>query len=323
MLALRERSLCSLSLDGGMKMRSLLKVGKVMLSSLASALALFSCKVGGFSGIEHVEQIEKTLSFEGVELVKLRNVNGSVKITSWEKPDVLVKATKKVKAISEEKAKEYAQEVKVRIEKVDDTIEIITEHPKGRKPRFIRSVGVAYDVTMPQRANLDASSTNGSIGVDGIIGETSANTTNGSVSIKGCEGKLIVTTTNGRVDIEKVSGNVRTKTSNGNISVRLAMVDGESRFETINGSINVGIEEGHSIPLTANTTNGSIIVELPSDFAADVEASTTNGRIHSELPITTVGKISKTSLHGELNGGGPLMKLKTTNGNVSIRSSKL
>ena len=302
-------------------MRFLLRTGTIMLNSFVSVLTLFGCKIGGFGGIEHVEQIEKSLSFEGVELVKLRNVNGSMKITSWEKPEVFVKATKKVKATSEEKAKEYAQEVKIRIEKVDDTIEIITEHPKVWKPRFIRSVSVAYDVRMPQEANLNATSTNSSINVDGIIGETSANTSNGSVSIRGCDGKLILKTTNGRVNIEEVSGNVKAKTSNGSISAKLAMVDRESRFETTNGSIGIQIKEGRSVPLTANTTNGSITVELPPDFAADIEANTTNGRIHSELPITVVGKISKTSLHGKLNDGGPLMKLKTTNGKINIKES--
>ena len=300
-------------------MKSLLKIGMVMLNSLASALALSGC-FAMKSG--YIEQIEERLSFEGVELVKLRNVNGSVRITSWEKPEVVVKATKKVKATSEEKAKEYAQEVKIRIEKIGDTIEIVTEHPKGRKPKFIGSVNVEYDVTMPRDANLDATSTNGNMNVAGIIGEILANTTNGSVSIQDCEGQLIVKTTNGRVNVEEVSGNVRVKTTNGSISAKLAMLDGESGFETTNGSIDVQMEEGHSGPLTVHTTNGSITVELPSDFAADVEANTSNGKIYSDLPITVAGKISKTSLHGELNGGGPLMKLKTTNGKINIRSSQ-
>lgn len=302
-------------------MKYSLKTGMVMLNSLVSALALVGCQTMAWFGgtAEYVEEFEKSLSFEGVGLVRLRNVNGGVRITSWEEPQVLVKATKKVKATSEEKAKEYAQEVKIRVEKVDDVIEIITEHPKGHKPNYIKSVNVEYDVKMPKETNLDASSTNGSMKVDGIIGETSAKTTNGSMNIRDCKGTLTVKTTNGRVNIAEVSGRVEAKTSNGGISVKLAMIDEEGKFETTNGSVDVRIEEGHSVPLTANTTNGSITVELPSDFAADVEAKTTNGRIRSDLPITVAGKISKTSLHGDLNGGGPLMKLKTTNGNISIR----
>jgi len=301
-----------------------LKTGMILLNSFVSALALLGCQATAWFGgtSEYIEEIEESLSFEGVELVRLRNVNGGVRITSWDSPEVFVKATKKVKATSEEKAKEYAQEVKIRIEKVDDAIEIVTEHPKGRQPKFIKGVSVQYDVTMPKEANLDASSTNGSMNVTGIIGETEARTSNGSVKIIDCEGKLTVKTTNGRVELEEVSGNVGVKTSNGSISAGLAMIDGESEFETTNGSVDVRIEADHSVPLAAHTTNGSITVELPSDFAADVEVNTTNGRIRSDLPITVAGKISKTSLQGELNSGGPLMKLKTTNGNINIRSSK-
>ena len=305
-------------------MKYSLKTGMILLNSFVSALALLGCQTTAWFGgtSEYIEEIEESLSFEGVELVKLRNINGSVSINSWEKPEVFVKATKKVKATSEEKAQEYAEEVKIRIGKVDDVLEIVTEHPKGRKPSFIKNVSVQYDVTMPKEANLDASSTNGGMNVTGIIGETEARTTNGSVKIIGCEGKLTVKTTNGRVELEEVSGNVGAKTSNGGISAGLAMIDGESEFETTNGSLDVRIEKGDSVPLTAHTTNGSIKVHLPSDFVANVEAKTTNGHIRSDLPITVAGKISKTSLQGELNGGGPLMKLKTTNGNINIRSSE-
>jgi DUF4097 and DUF4098 domain-containing protein YvlB len=306
--------------------KSSLKIGTVTLSSLVLALTLLGCQIGDISlvgTIEYVEQLERNLSFEGVESVKLRNVNGNVRITSWEEPRVSVKATKKVWATSEEKAKEYAKEVRIRIEKVGDTIEIVTEHPKGRRPRSIRKASVTYNVTMPKKANLDASSTNGSITIVEITGEISAKTTNGSISIRGCEGKLVAKTTNGGVNMKEVSGNVEAKTVNGGILVRSATLDGESRFKTTNGSIELQIGEGRSAPLTASTTNGSITVGLPSSFAADIEASTVHGHIYSDLPITVVGKISKTSLHGKLNGGGELMRLRTVNGKINVRSDKL
>jgi len=207
--------------------------------------------------------------------------------------------------------------VKIRIEKIDDTIEIITEHPKGGKPNYIKNVSASYEVQMPQKANIDIGSTNGGINIYKIIGETLVKTTNGSVNISSCEGSIDAKTTNGQVHLDDVSGNVNINTSNGKISANIAMLDGESNFRTTNGSID--IVEGYSVPLEAQTTNGSITVGLPENFSADLQANTKNGKIYSELPINVQGEISKNSLYGKLNNGGVIVKLKTTNGKISIK----
>jgi hypothetical protein len=61
-----------------------------------------------------------------------------------------------------------------------------------------------------------------------------------------------------------------------------------------------------------------IQVTLPENVRADLEANTTNGSVTSELPLSLQGEISKRRMEGKINGGGPLLKLRTTNGGISI-----
>lgn len=57
---------------------------------------------------------------------------------------------------------------------------------------------------------------------------------------------------------------------------------------------------------------------MPDGFAARLEAETVHGDIQTDLPITVRGRIGK-ELSGDLNGGGPTVRLETTNGGISIR----
>ena len=68
------------------------------------------------------------------------------------------------------------------------------------------------------------------------------------------------------------------------------------------------------------TTNGGIHARLPRAFAARVDAANTNGSIETNLPILVTGSQSKHSLHGTINGGGPELRLRTTNGSIHINS---
>lgn len=251
---------------------------------------------------EEVENIETSIPFSDVNSVLLKNINGSVRILTWEKPEVYVKATKKVKFRDAQRGEEYAKNVKVNVDKVGDRIEIVTSHPKGDTPRYIKSVSVEYDISMPQKANLEASTLNGNVSVGGISGWLKASTLNGSVVLN------------------NIHGSLGAKTTNGNINAKISFLEGGGEFQTVNGSIDVLASEANLVPINAQTVNGSISLKIPSNFAANLEAGVVNGSINCELPVSVQGKLDRRSLKGKLNGGGEEMKVKTVNGNIAISS---
>jgi DUF4097 and DUF4098 domain-containing protein YvlB len=71
--------------------------------------------------------------------------------------------------------------------------------------------------------------------------------------------------------------------------------------------------------ITLGTTNGALRLRLPDGTGADLDASTTNGsiRLDADTNLVPEGR-RKNRLRGDLAGGGPSVRLRTTNGSISI-----
>ena len=144
-----------------------------------------------------------------------------------------------------------------------------------------RSKQVDYTVRAPSWVNLKLDSTNGAIEVVGIGGRLDAESTNGNIRAVGLGGGATVETTNGNVHLE---------------FARLG--------------------EGG---LKSSTTNGDITLGLPRDVRANLNAKVTNGNIGTtDLSVTTTEQ-SRRRLQAQLGGGGPEVRLSTTNGDIRVK----
>ncbi len=96
-----------------------------------------------------------------------------------------------------------------------------------------------------------------------------------------------------------MAGTVHGRTTNGGLSIELAGArwDGEG--------------------LDVATTNGGVTLAAPDDYSARLEVGTTNGGIHVDFPVMISGKIQK-ELSTTLGSGGALIRVKTTNGGVTL-----
>jgi hypothetical protein len=127
-------------------------------------------------------------------------------------------------------------------------------------------------------------------------------TQNGGIKIVGVRGELDFETQNGGITLEDIGGDVHGRTQNGGVDVSLT------------GSEWVG--EG----LDVQTTNGGVTLTVPEDFRANLETGTVNGSFNTDLPITLRGQLRSRRITTELNGGGPSIRLVTTNGGVRLRA---
>jgi DUF4097 and DUF4098 domain-containing protein YvlB len=146
-----------------------------------------------------------------------------------------------------------------------------------------RDTEVEFTVRLPAGVKVEASSTNGSIEIDGATSE------------------VIAHTTNGRIEARSSGGPVRASTTNGDVYVRTGALDTHDT--------------------EYRTTNGSITVELPATTNADLEMHTTNGSISSDFPVMMEGTFSRRDMRGTLGKGGPRIRLSTTNGSIRLRKA--
>jgi hypothetical protein len=130
------------------------------------------------------------------------------------------------------------------------------------------------------------------------------------------------TANNGPLGVEGVQGRIRLETRNGPINLR--DVGGDVYARARNGPLNVALSGStwEGAGLDAETRNGPISVSIPAGYAAVLETGTVNGPFETEIPLQVRIEPGESDrrFRVELGGGGPLVRVVTTNGPVSIES---
>jgi hypothetical protein len=241
-------------------------------------------------GATLTETIDRTIDVRPGAALTLSNVNGRVTVTAWDQPRVHIVARKEVEAARDE-VQDVMKALRVEIVAKDGGVLVKTHHPKRSEDgmgffEWLLGGGVdaevRYDITVPRSMNVEVENTNGSIRLSNVSGRHDLETTNGKIEVAGCAGTLEASTTNGSISAELVKAD--------------------------------------AAAMSLETTNGRIEIAVPSTFAASIDAATTNGAIKTDLPVATT-RLERNSLRGSINGGGPTLRLRTTNGGIEIRAA--
>lgn len=198
------------------------------------------------------------------------------------------------------------------------------------------------------KGKINAESGGGNVvvvsGLQGAVLETGG----GGIEVQRCTGSLKVTTGGGSIDLGEIAGPAEIETGGG--SIRLSSATGAVRAETGGGSITLngvtaaraetaaggivakfvsGAERTDSV---LETSAGDITVYLAPDLSMTVRASIDLANGHrirsdfSEIRVVTEGGEwgpGSATAEGKLNGGGPVLKVRTTTGNINfIRASR-
>ena len=171
-------------------------------------------------------------------------------------------------------------------EALADAVEVIYTGGRIRAegPRSGRreSWSVSFEIYTPYDSDLDLEANNGGISISDVRGEITFRTQNGGVHLEG------------------VGGDVRGRTQNGGLKVEL---EGDRWDGT---------------GLDVETQNGGVTIDVPQGYSAEFETGTVNGGIDLGFPITVSGRL-RSNIRTTLGDGGPLVRVKTTNGGVTVR----
>lgn len=197
--------------------------------------------------------------------------NGGVEVQGWDRDEVEVRARVWANARSEERAREIAEAVTLRVE----SGRIVADGPDtGRREGW----GVSYRISVPHRTDLEIETHNGGVDVADVTGDIRFDATNGGVHLVG------------------VAGDVRGRTTNGGLHVELQGDRWEGAgldAETTNGGVRLYVPSDYSAQLVTETVNGGIDIDFPV---------TVRGRIGRRLE-TTLGEGGPTIRVVTTNGG--------------------
>jgi hypothetical protein len=162
----------------------------------------------------------------------------------------------------------------------------------------------------------DIRTSGGSISARSIRGDVDASTSGGSVSVAGAGGRVDIETSGGGITVDAAGGDISASTSGGGIRIRDAA--GHVEAHTSGGPIDVAFLAGNGRGGDLSTSGGGISVTLDPSVGLSLDVTASGGGVQADVPVTVRGTISRQALRGELNGGGPLLRIRTSGGGVRL-----
>jgi hypothetical protein len=162
---------------------------------------------------------------------------------------------------------------------------------KAENPNVDHDWSVSYEIHVPRSTNLNLA------------------VQNGGISIVRVDGSAEFEAINGGVFLRDVSGSFKGKALNGGLFVRLSGTGWKGSG------------------LDVVSTNGGVNIDMPEKYAAHIEIGTLYGRFASDFPGLKLEGIDSSEkrnnvIKTDINGGGPTVRLVTSNGGVRIGTAK-
>jgi len=247
-------------------------------AALGVVAALAACNLQFSTGIEAKSSWSRSYKVADSATLEIREPNGRITIEAADGHEIQVSATRVAKAPTEEAAKAAAEKIQINEAVSDDRVAL--DSTVGMQLTSGLSQSVDYDIKVPRSISLLIKVTNSQVNVTSVTGMIKIEATNGEITIAGLERGADIDTVNGRVivNIAKVG------------------VDGV-RVKSVNGAIEVGVPADGKATLAARVSNGAVEVE--------------------NLQLQTSEK-SHQRVEGTIGGGGPEIRLDTTNGLIKI-----
>jgi DUF4097 and DUF4098 domain-containing protein YvlB len=253
-------------------------------------------QIGDWGQAKYERTVQQQTSLNPGSNLLLQTSSGSIIVTGGDVTECSVIATIVGRAPSEEEAQLLAEQVKIELETVGDTLTVKAEKPP-RKNRC--SVSISYDITVPKQTNIECASSYGSIEISNIKGKISGKTSSGSIEAKNIEGPAAnLDTSYGSVKCRNITAdNITVKSSSGSITAEI--IKGSAQLTTSYGSITCTDMSSGDIKLKTSSGN----VKITNASFGECEAHTSYGSIVSD----------------ELKGRS--IKLNSGSGSISLTAS--
>ncbi len=281
--------------------------------------------------------VEKTFSVTPGGTLRIETEGGSIRVQTSTDSVVKITAKEKIRADSEAEADELLKKLDLTIEAQGSDVTAIAKYERPTGLRWGNTpVQVDFIVSIPTRFAADLKTSGGDIVVGDLDGKIRARTSGGDVRLGKISGEINASTSGGNMELAEGRSETKLSTSGGNIA--LGRVAGPTEVSTSGGDIKAAEVENI---FTAKTSGGNVTATFVGGLRGDSLLSTSGGRVKASVEPATgfqldastsggavkadgltitieKGGAGKSRLAGAVNGGGPLLKLRSSGGDIVI-----
>ncbi|HEV2803540.1 MAG TPA: DUF4097 family beta strand repeat-containing protein [Chthoniobacterales bacterium] len=256
-----------------------------------------------------------------------------VEITTSETESLRAEFIREFKVNNAQEADALRQKLDVQMTKTGNDVKVTVRWAGDRRnDRDLRKVRVNFRIAMPRKFNLDlrtigsgrigdidgavkAMMRGGSVQFHNVTGPVRARTDGGSITVHDIGGDLDATSNGGSVAAGRVTGKVFARANGGSIAIAEATDAIDVR--AAGGSVAAYISKQPRSDSKLIAEAGNVELRLPESIAMNIDAACSAGRLSSDFSL--YGHQDDDRLKGTINGGGPLVMVRASAGNVYIR----
>jgi hypothetical protein len=275
-------------------------------------------------------------------VLRVETHGGGIQVSPGGDGTVRVTARQKIRASSEAEADELLRKLELTFEQNGNDVRVVSKYerqPWGFRIGAWPPVQVDLVITVPASFATDLHTSGGSITIGNLGGkahlrtsggsikagkigaQVNARTSGGSITVEAAGAEVDLETSGGSITVGNVAGPARISTAGG--SIRIGSVENTLRAHTSGGSIRAAIAGALKEDCVLSTSGGSVRVNVDKAAAFRLDASASGGSVDAE-GITLMlekGGSNRSRLAGAVNGGGPLLKLRSSGGGITLRAN--
>ncbi len=304
----------------------------------------------GLAFLESAEgSFERALSVSGPVELDVGTGSGSITIRSGNTNTVRIIGEVRARDISRQQAEQKLQYIVANppVEQAGNRISI------GRisKEEYRRNVSISYMIETPPETRVRANTGSGNQEIEGVRGPVEADTGSGNIRVVEIAEEVNADTGSGNIEVisagrglkagtgsgniraRRISGPVKLGTGSGDISVE-QVGEGDATLESGSGTIEasgvrgaLGAETGSGSIRASGTPSrewsvesgsGGVTLRLDSDAGCTLDLKAGSGRISVRPSLTETEIVSRKEVRGKIRGGGALIRVRTSSGNITI-----
>jgi len=294
-------------------------IGRTIKESMSFSLDLGDPDA---SGEEYSEIVERDFAVGPRPGLRVRNVSGDTKISVGTDGAIHVKARKRVRGTSEERAKRLLENVEVRMEQEGNDVLLkphLYEQDRGWADLFRGGrVAVDFEIRVPREVRIEAHTVSGDLTLAGTRGPVEAQSVSGELDLNDIQGPLRLKTVSGDGELAEFAGQLAANTVSGDLTFDKVRLHG-SDIVTVSGDVRIDGELAADREHRMKTISGDVELRLTGG-SYDVRFTTMSGDLESEMKgdISGEGRRAKRIVIGKAE---TQVSVKTMSGDLEIRAS--
>jgi DUF4097 and DUF4098 domain-containing protein YvlB len=247
----------------------------------------------------------------------VQTMGGSIVVDTWNRNEIRIDAT-------------YGSRDRVTVTRAGEVVRVRSESQLGS------AAIVDYRITVPASMDLELSSVQANVTVNGVQGQVRANTVQGRVDVRGgrgqisvesVQGRVLVEGARGRVDARGVAGEVRLRDVEGDVNAQT--VSGRTVLENVRGANVTGTSVSGAVYFDGTIApggryrfashSGTVTMAAPDNLNATITLATFAGSISSTLSGVTLPATQRGQrVTATAGGGSAVVELESFSGSLRL-----